>query len=190
MSFSDTATIFVLAVGLLTGCAGSSDETKNKAASQPEADIQLAPIILLPNGLSQGGDHSFSYGADKEQLVVMLQRFGPVDQNANEECGAGPMDFVTLSSAGLSVNFQDDKIVGWFLDGTITTLKTEEGIGIGSTRAELEKAMTIEMQPDSTLGIEFYAPRPDGGFIGGFLTGDGMDAKVESLYAGTNCFFR
>ena len=190
MRFSSIATYFALAVGLLSGCTGSSDETQDKAANQPEIDIQLAPIILLPNGLSQGADHSISFGADKEQLVAMLKRVGAVDQNANEECGAGPMDFVTLPSAGLTVNFQDDKLVGWFLDGTVTTLKTKEGIGIGSTRAELEKAMAIEMQPDSTLGIEFYAPRPDGGFIGGFLTGDGMDAKVESLYAGTNCFFR
>jgi len=100
----------------------------------------------------------------------------------NSECGEGPVQFAQFSN-GLKLAFQDEKFAGWFQDAA--GLTTVDGIGVGTTRAALDEARTIEIDPDSTLGVEFQA-----GDIGGFLTADGTAGTVESLYAGTTCFFR
>lgn len=100
----------------------------------------------------------------------------------NTECGAGPVQFATFAN-GLNLAFQDDRFAGWFLDKP--GLTTADGVGVGAPRAALEDARTIEIVPDSTLGVEFRS-----GDLGGFLTAGGADGTVESLYAGLTCFFR
>ena len=120
----------------------------------------------------------------------MLERFGRVDQSNNEECGAGPMDFVSSSATGLTLNFQEGQLVGWFFDGDGKLARTAQDITVGSTRSDLEAALPIEMQTDSTLGIEFFSGSGENGFIAGFLSDESKNATVESLYSGTNCFFR
>jgi len=100
----------------------------------------------------------------------------------NAECGEGPVQFAEFSN-GLKLAFQDDKFAGWFLDAA--GLTTADGVGVGTTRAALDAARTVEIDPESTLGVEFQA-----GDLGGFLTADGAAGTVESLYAGTTCFFR
>ncbi|MBU2377928.1 MAG: aspartate-semialdehyde dehydrogenase [Alphaproteobacteria bacterium] len=104
------------------------------------------------------------------------------EETSNAECGQGATQFATYSN-GLQLLFQDGKFNGWFLDQA--GLTTVDGVGVGTTRAALAEARTVEMVPDSTLGAEFSA-----GDIGGFLTSTAADATVESLYAGGNCFFR
>lgn len=102
--------------------------------------------------------------------------------STNSECGEGPVQFATFSN-GLKLAFQDDKFAGWFMDKA--GLTTTDGVGVGTTRAALEDARTVEIDAESTLGVEFTS-----GDIGGFLTADGAAGTVESLYAGTTCFFR
>lgn len=99
----------------------------------------------------------------------------------NEECGAGPIQFAQFPG-GIQMLFQGGTFQGWFLREP--GLTTVNGIGVGSTRAALNEAFTVEMVPDSTLGFEFVA-----GELGGFLTADGEAGTVESLYAGLSCFF-
>lgn len=100
----------------------------------------------------------------------------------NGECGEGPVQFAEYSN-GLKLAFQGERFAGWFLDEA--GLTTVDGVGVGATRAALDEARTIDIDTDSTLGVEFRA-----GDIGGFLTADGAAGVVESLYAGTTCFFR
>ena len=90
----------------------------------------------------------------------------------------------------MKLNCQEDRLVGWFFNGDHILARTAEDITVGSSRAALEKAMPIEIDPDSTLGIEFFAGSEETGFIGGFLSDDSDKARVESLYSGTTCFFR
>ena len=177
----------VMTFAMLAGCTGSvGQETPDETESTPK----LAPIILQPDGVSQGEGLRFPYGTGKTEVIAMLERFGPVDQNTNEECGAGPMDSASSPTTGLTTNFQDNELVGWFFDGDGKLARTAQDISVGSTRAALEEAMPIEIQMESTLGIEFFSGSEDAGFIGGFLTGESDDATVDSLYSGTNCFFR
>lgn len=118
-----------------------------------------------------------------EQAVAKLLDDEPV-LTANAECGAGPMSFARYGA--LTLNFQDASFVGWTLDrpGDLTTM---DGIGAGTSRADLAGRRTIEMIPGSTLGEEFMVTN---GGIGGFLDGPGEMAKVTGLYSGTTCFFR
>ncbi|WP_424429529.1 hypothetical protein, partial [Parasphingorhabdus sp.] len=139
---------------MIAGCVdsvGQENQEKTGAASRP------TPIILQADGVSQGKDWTFRYGTEITEIITMLERFGPVYRNANEECGAGPMVQVASHATGLTLNFQQDRLVGWFFDGDARLARTARGISVGSSREALEKAMPVEMEPDSTLGIEFFS---------------------------------
>ena len=55
---------------------------------------------------------------------------------------------------------------------------------------DLHVSRSARMIPGSTLEGEFEYLAADGRMIGGFASGEGRDARIESLYAGVNCFFR
>lgn len=103
----------------------------------------------------------------------------------NGECGAGPLDMATWPN-GLTLVSQDGRFVGWSIDpaGSGRALSTLAGVGLGSTRAELESAYTAEVS-ETTLGTEFLA-----GGLSGVLEGTGTAALITALWAGTNCIFR
>jgi len=187
MMLTRRVTAAVIAFAVLAGCVDPGEQGQ---VDGTEAGAEFTPIILQPDGVSQGENMGFPYGTAKTKVVVMLEHFGPVHQNRNEECGAGPMDSASSFATGLTANFQDGELVGWFYDGDGKWAQTAHDITVGSTRSALEQAMPFEMQTDSTLGIEFFSGSGEAGFIGGFLTDDSENATIESLYSGTNCFFR
>lgn len=100
----------------------------------------------------------------------------------NDECGAGPTQFAEFSN-GLQLLFQGGTFQGWFIDEA--GLTTVDGVGVGTTRTDLNGSRTVEIDTDSTLGVEFSA-----GELGGFLTDATPAGTVSSLYAGLTCFFR
>ena len=67
------------------------------------------------------------------------------------------------------VNAADGQFVGWNVrpQPDSTSLTTVAGIGLGSTRQELEAAYKVEMV-DSSLGVEFYT-----GQLSGLLESNG-----------------
>jgi len=176
----------VAAAALLMIASGCSSETQMDASKRLD---QPQIIILQADGLARPDGTLLHYGSDIKSVTAMIERFGPVDQHRNTDCGAGPMAFVASPATGLTANFQNDQLVGWFYDGNGRSARLVNDISVGSTYTELSNAMPVEMQADSTLGVEFFAGDP-AGFVGGFLSGQSHDAVVESLYSGTNCFFR
>lgn len=88
------------------------------------------------------------------------------------------MDFVSFG--GLQLAFQDGKLAGWSLSGTVPALRTKSGLTVGSPRRALG---AIEIDEESSLGPEFEA---DG--IGGVLDEEGE--KIVALWAGYTCQFR
>lgn len=160
-----------------------------EAAAPTEAPASAqAGLAIEGEGLrlfdASGAARALPFGTPQATVIqAVTTATGGIapEQNTNEECGAGPTQFAQYPD-GFLLLFQDEKFAGWFLREP--GLTTVNGIGVGSTRAALNEAFTIEMVPDSTLGVEFTA-----GELGGFLTADGAAGTVESLNAGLTCFF-
>ncbi len=160
-----------------------------RPAAQPAAAVPL--LVLAPDGLSlmdpsSGSSRLLPFGTPAEVLTPALARVQgrPSEQGTNAECGAGPLAFLRWEN-GLTLWLADGRFAGWAVaeDGD-RRLTTASGLGIGSTRAELDAALAAEVA-ESSLGTEFSA-----GALGGLLGGDSQAAQVEALWAGTTCHFR
>jgi hypothetical protein len=111
----------------------------------------------------------------------------------NSECGAGPLKTATWKN-GLTLLFKEKKnnewlFVGWAANQTKNTelkLKTMAGIGVGSTRKEMESAYVIKITKTS-LGYEFSSKTDD---FFGILDGADENAKIINLWSGLSCNFR
>lgn len=189
-------TAFALAaLTAIAACDRTSAPAAETAASAKTAAPATEGPGLADGGLAiegeglrlfdaQGAARAIPFGTPQATAIstVAASVGGAAPEvTTNSECGAGPIQFAEFSN-GLQLLFQGGTFQGWFLRER--GLTTVNGIGVGSTRADLDEAFNIEMVPDSTLGVEFSA-----GELGGFLTADGAAGTVESLYAGLTCFF-
>lgn len=189
---------------VLTAC-GAETETapvaratiaEAPAVSSPKAPVMtaeraVAPVLTIDSeGLRlvdprSGRTRPIPFDTPEGQVMTALaSRGAPTSSGVNADCGAGPTKN-TQWSDGLSLLFQNDRLVGWSVndrsDGKLTTLT---GLGVGSTRADLDDAYDATVE-ESSLGHEFQA-----GDLGGLLSGDGAQATVTDLWAGVTCAFR
>jgi hypothetical protein len=177
---------------ILAGCDGRGasgpDNQAAAAANQVSASAEAegaapapAPAaerlyLLAADGIEPGIRFGMKQG---DAVAAATAAFGPGGKaEHNDECGEGPMDFVSFG--GLQLGFQDGKLAGWSLGGTEPALRTKGGVTIGSPRSALGG---LALDEESTLGPEFDA---DG--VGGILDENG--AKVVALWAGYPCQFR
>jgi hypothetical protein len=134
-------------------------------------------------------------------MTTVLQQ-PPANVGVNEECGAGPLKMATWPN-GLTLAFQEKapqgaatdsaasrewQFVGWSLNPTQFSgpaLITMAGIGLGSTRAEMESAYVIKVVK-SSLGYEFSTSTG----LYGLLDGMGSEARITAMWSGTSCVFR
>lgn len=194
----------MLASLLLASAAACSPEPgaeSNAAAALPAnataqpADAaapanQAAPALAIESGglrlfdRSTGSARPLPFGTPQSAVIAALAHLGRPETNRLEECGAGPLDAASWPG-GPTLYFQDSKFAGWALrDGDNAAITTASGIGIGSTRAELDAAYQAEVF-DSSLGTEFSA-----GELFGILDGTGQSAKITNLWAGASCNMR
>ena len=177
------------------------------AAVPAESPVRLA---LTANALQlvnaqTGSTNEISLGRPFEPLVAtmttVLQQ-PPANVGVNEECGAGPMKMATWPN-GLTLAFQQKapqsaaadsaagrewQFVGWSLNPTQYSgpaLITMAGIGLGSTRAEMESAYVIKVVK-SSLGYEFSTSAG----LYGLFDGMGSEARITAMWSGTSCVFR
>ena len=163
-----------------------------EAAPAPSPARSVPALAVEAEGLrlidaESGRARALPFGLSEAQVAEALAFRGPpAASGLNPECGAGPMTIVRWAD-GLGVHHQDGRFVGWALargptpEGAPTTAA---GVGVGSTRAELEAAYAITVET-TTLGLEFHA-----GGLHGLLDGAGAQARVTNLWAGTDCAFR
>ena len=192
---------FVAAVSLvaLAACGGAKEDEPEPTATEtprseptPTATETPAPeqVVQLTTTGIKAGSEAFLFEAGRNEVEAALKGLlgDPSDRGPMEECGAGPMDF-TDYAGGLTVNFQDGKLVGWNWSnprdgdppatGEITLAGPAE---LGTAKATVEAAPGYEAITDSTLGEEFSV---NDNLFGFFEAG-----KVSMLYSGTQCFFR
>ena len=164
-----------------------SPEAPNSAPTTQatrESQLMVDGAGLIVSG--QAGSHTIAFGGPAAAAVAAARRiFGdPETVESLEECGAGPLEVSRF--AGLTLAAQDGKFVGWWLDGRARPPlpKTAAGIGIGSTRAELDAVYSLD-EFESSLGDEFTA-----GDLAGLISGEGKAGKITHLWAGATCIMR
>lgn len=190
---------------VLAGCGSSGDDTAApSSAVSPSVAVDSAPrsegvepqpkaVILEGEGLGflvgEASIRHFEIGdADLASTKTALEK--QTDSKGQEEdltdCGEGPLHVVTFP--GLSAYFKDGKLAGWSVrSGATLAFTTAQGIGLGTTREELDDAYGDGLKVDETsLGTEWTAP--DG--ISGILESDAADAETETLWAGMSCIAR
>ena len=187
---------FVLPV-LLAACgsetpAADADATA-AAARAPDVGFALDAEGLRFVDPQSGSTRLLPFGsarADAEAAFARSTAEEP-ERTRNGECGAGPMDFTSYGP--FQLNFQDGQLVGWSagIGAAADSYATMDGLGIGSTRAEVEERRTVTMLEGSTLGEEFVlAPRREDPGIAGIFSAAGPEGRVEALWAGVTCNFR
>ncbi len=162
-------------------------------AAVPVADITPAPaarLTLFADGIIVDGEGAarLRFGGRQADIIDAVEsELGAPVTSANGECGAGAMNFARFGD--LTLNFLDGVFVGWLANGD-ADVETVDGIVLGSTLGAIKRERSAALVSESTLEGEFEYASGDGGTIGGFLAGEGQEARVTALYAGVNCFFR
>ena len=164
----------------------SAEATKGAPATQGVRESQMMVDgrgLIVSDG---AGSRTIAFdGPVAAAVAAARQVYGePENVESLEECGAGPLKVSRF--AGLTLAAQDGKFVGWWLDGRAKPplSKTAAGIGIGSTRAELDAAYSLE-EFHSSLGDEFTA-----GGMAGLISGEGKSGRITHLWAGATCIMR
>lgn len=185
-----------LGCAMLAGCTDSgSGGSSADAASASEASSRsgeasaAASLVVMVDGVRLDDDsNNVAFGTPRAAAVETMTGLldEPSETGDNNECGAGPMQFVHYGN--FTLNFQDDRLVGWSVfDGEEPAglpIATPAGLTIGSSRAEVDAAPQAVFE-ETSIGLEFTA---DG--VDGVVDQDGPDGVVTNLWAGTNCIFR
>lgn len=152
--------------------------------SQPAAPVR---VVLRPDGLGfTGGGSSTSalpFGSDDATVRSAVDRaLGEGTETLTPDCGSGSSN---VRHEGLFLLLQDGVFVGWVTGSP--GLTTGDGLGIGSTRAELRAALPAVRFSEGTLGPEWSTVE---GGLTGFLDGTGSSSVVNSMAAGARCLAR
>ena len=160
-----------------------------------------AALVLTSNALQvvnkqTGTTTPLPFGLKFNELVAIVERVLDLKVNSiqvNSDCGAGPLKMAAWSN-GLTLVFQDKRkqrdwiFEGWFmrtLPNALPRLTTLAGVGIGSTRAEMENAYQIQVSKTS-LGYEFSTASN----LYGIFSGSNKEATITDMWSGLSCNFR
>jgi hypothetical protein len=155
--------------------------------------LSLAAVIPAPDGI---GPLTFGTQAAKAmngltQALGRAENVTTVPPNAN--CGATRVfrwkDFDVLINEVTARSGGNPGLVGWAMGGAAPAslgLKTDKGIGVGSTLAAVKAAygpVTVAQGPNGPT----FVIRVASGVITGELNGTGDASKVKTLRAGASC---
>jgi hypothetical protein len=167
--------------------ANAAAPAGGNAAAEAPAPAERSPLLLEGAGLGipdASPPRIVSFNTPKAAVIEALTKALGRAPNAlgnNEECGGGGgMEFAEWKDE-ITLYFEEGAFSGWDSEGE---LKTTNGIGLGSSRADVEKLTGFEVE-ESTLGTEFRA-----GGLSGLLASKAPGAKVTALWGGTTCVFR
>jgi len=189
----------VLVLSLCLAVAACKDSTPPPVALAPKpavaapspaqvltpSEISALKLALDSEGLRvfntvSGASRLLPFGMSRPELVKAVsaaQKAPPLLQGDNIACRAAYASW----PSGLTVLFARDRFAGWSALHADPSLATASGIGVGSTRAELEGAYTI-LVTASSPGSQFTA-----GGLAGLLDSTRPDARVSALWAGMSC---
>ncbi|WP_224996101.1 hypothetical protein [Cesiribacter sp. SM1] len=188
---------------LSRGAENPADTTEETmpAGAQTQKLLALTADALQIVDQQTGSTALLSFGMPQDQLIGIVSRVlqAPAkDTGINSECGAGPLKMVSWPN-GLTLVFKEKEaesaasgsewqFAGWSVESAARApqqLSTMAGVGVGSTRSEMEKAYVIEVKQTS-LGYEFSTVAG----LYGIFDGPGQQAKITNLWSGLSCNFR
>ncbi|MDG5747339.1 hypothetical protein P8Q88_04030 [Qipengyuania sp. XHP0207] len=185
--------VFLIALPLWLVACGSPESAPDDPvdATAPTTNPLIerfddVKIVVNANGLGAYQQEPVAFGAPRSQVDTVAERaFGSMgEQTANEECGAGPMEFTQYGP--LQVGYLDGKFAGWFLREGYGVV-TSDGIRPGVATLDTLKGERQVQELDTTLEGEFQYTTADYGTITGFADDAG---NITALQAGVSCFFR
>ena len=161
------------------------------AATSNQAQVATGPAMSLsPDGLtlvsSSGSARQVDFGIAQDEVMRAAEAVlgTPENQTLNPDCPSGPLDSVDFAD-GLTLFFEGATFVGWDVDDAKPgRFMTMSGVGIGTTRQQMERSIAIKVE-DTSLGHEFRS-----GALSGLLSAPGETGRVMRLWAGTACIFR
>ena len=168
-------------------------DTGSKTKSTYHLSLTSNALQLINS--QTGSSTEVNFGKPLDEMVETINKVLQSKVSTigiNSECGAGPLKMAVWKN-GLNLIFKEQKsnkewqFVGWYLgkgSGNLQTLKTMAGIGIGSTRQEMESAYVIKVNTTS-LGNEFSTSSG----LYGIFDGSGKDAKITDMWSGLTCIF-
>ncbi len=152
------------------GMSGTTPEEKTKASKA---------VILRGDGLATIDGKKLPFGTGIDVAIERLQTAldeTPSGRDALDQCGPGKIEVVNWDS-GLTAFFKGGRFVGW----SSIDQRSAEGIGFGSSRAEVVAAYDPKITSDPS-GERFSVD----GLIGVFDS-DADDAQVSAFWAGMAC---
>lgn len=166
-----------------TGNISDADRTTDtRDVSQTDVRLALDPDGLRFFDARSGSARLIPFGTSDSVVMNVLQTTegAPQQRGENVECG---VSYATWNT-GLTIVLARDRFVGWSVRGNGGTLTTASGVGVGSTRAQLDSAHAARVF-ESSLGTEFTA-----GGLAGILESPRRDARILALWAGQVCIAR
>ena len=180
--------LMVAAAFLTAGCQQASDGDNAVVAAQDARAAQRGGTLRLetdglayryPDGRS--GRAGFGAGRALSEQLAAAALGAPRGPASAAEC-AGEQVALLRFPGELTLIYRADRLAGWHLAaGEGPTLSTTSGIGIGTSRAELDAALDVTTEP--TPGGERFAA----GDLRGVLSAAGADGVVTELGAGVRC---
>lgn len=167
--------------------AASTENVVTPAVARVEPRLALDPEGLRWFMPQNGSARPLPFGSEQAEVLNSIERVrGKAAMGTNVDCGAGPVQYASWAD-GLSLVFRDGKFSGWGIDSRARrAIVTADGIGIGTTRAELEDAIGPPVVVrQSSLGNEFTA-----GAYHGLFGGTQANARITDMWAGVSCVAR
>ncbi len=170
------------------------DLQETYAPNETKFSLALSSNSLKIIDQSSGSTNTISFETPVDKTIETIEKVlkSKPAININSECGAGPLKMATWEN-GLTLLFKKNKeswlFVGWAAnEPKIQQMKltTMAGIGVGSTRKEMESAYSIKVSKTS-LGSEFSTQSDD---LFGIFDGPDENAKITNLWSGISCNFR
>lgn len=194
----------LLAAALLAACGSeepSADAARGPAPDSAPVTSATAPaavdtaqpaggaaaIVLAPDGLQVTGGGApgrIAFGTPQARVLAEAGTVlgAPRNGSIQEECPAGPLYQTTFGA--LQLVFQDSAFVGWATQPN-SPLRTAEGIGPGSTLAQVRAAYPAAKVDQTSLGTEFSLDA-----LYGVFSDSTASSELEIMFGGTNCIFR
>lgn len=157
-------------------------------AEEPETPApEERSVILRPDGLgfTGGGSSSASvpFGTDGDTVRAAMDRaLGGGGELATPDCGP---DASTIQYEGIFLLLQGGEFIGWRTGSP--GLTTGDGIGVGSTLADLRASFAAVTVTEGTVGVEWSTGE---GGLSGTLEGTDDTSRVNSMGGGAQCIFR